>query len=236
MNSKYIGVACSLFLLLFAGCDEGTIYPDDTIDSGRTASVTVTFNGINAWPKENYLSLAAFGEDAQIPLLTKRISKPTLEGKERTIKLNNLSPETKSIEIAIVSNGKKLIYSYHSHPVEKNEDHLDLDFGVLDLASFDRIQSQVFKTSCLSCHGESSSGLSGKLDLRKEAAYKALVNVEAPLSKDGKNYVTPGNPNNSFLLDILEDNPIHKDMFNSYGKQEVVGLIETWIKRGAADN
>ena len=119
MKNKYTGLVCS-FLLMLCGCDEGTIYPDETIDSGRTASVTVTFKGIDAWPKENYLSRAAFGTDMQIPLLTKRISKPTIDGRERTVKLNNLSPDTKSINIAIISNGKKVIYSYCNQPVENN--------------------------------------------------------------------------------------------------------------------
>ena len=104
------------------------------------------------------------------------------------------------------------------------------------MASFKRIQSQVFKTNCLSCHGESSSGLAGNLDLRENTAYKSLVNVKAPVSEEGMNYVTPGDPHNSFILEILEENPIHKDMFNSTGKQEILALIKTWIQEGAPNN
>ena len=74
------------------------------------------------------------------------------------------------------------------------------------------------------------------LDIMDDVAYKSLVNVKAPLSEEGKNYVTPGNINNSFLLDILENNPVHKDMFNSSGKQEVLALIQGWILGGALDN
>lgn len=93
----------------------------------------------------------------------------------------------------------------------------------------------MFDKACLSCHGESTS-LAGNLDLRPEVAYKSLVNVKAPMSEEGKNYVTPNSINNSYLLEILEDNPIHKDMFNSAGKREIIALIQTWIQGGALDN
>ena len=175
--SQYIMYA--LFLLFGLGCDEGKIYPDETVDSGRTATVSLSFTGLKAWPKENMLSLCAFGEDKSKPLQTQRISKPAEDGKS--------------------------------------------------------IQAQVFDLNCLSCHG-GGSGLAGQLDLRDDVAYKSLVNVKAPLSEEGKNYVTPGNINNSFLLDILENNPVHKDMFNSSGKQEVLALIQGWILGGALDN
>ena len=102
---------------------------------------------------------------------------------------------------------------------------LDLSVGELDLVSFKRVQAQVFDLNCLSCHGGGDrdwpvSWILGTM------AYKSLVNVKAPLSEEGKNYVTPGDINDSFLLDILEDNPVHKDMFNSSGKQEVLALIK----------
>ena len=71
----------ALFLLFGLGCDEGKIYPDETVDSGRTATVSLSFTGLKAWPKENMLSLCAFGEDKSKPLQTQRISKPAEDGK-----------------------------------------------------------------------------------------------------------------------------------------------------------
>lgn len=53
-NGLYI-----LAALFIISCDEGKIYPDDTVDSGRTATVTLTFDGLGAWPKKNYLSLVS---------------------------------------------------------------------------------------------------------------------------------------------------------------------------------
>lgn len=42
-NGLYI-----LAALFIISCDEGKIYPDDTVDSGRTATVTLTFDGLGA--------------------------------------------------------------------------------------------------------------------------------------------------------------------------------------------
>lgn len=223
-------------LLYFTACDEGKIYPEEIIDTGRTATLTVTFTGLEAWPRENTLSLCSYSEDKSQPLLSKRITKPTREGKEVTITLNNLPAETRTIELAVISRGLKEIYAYYTYEVDNNtEEQIVLSLGELDLASFDRIQKQIFDLNCLSCHGESTS-LAGNLDLREGTAYQSLVNVKAPLSEDGKNYITPNDIHDSFLLDILEDNPIHSDMFNSSGKQEVLSLIRGWISGGAENN
>ena len=232
---EYICIAClSLFLLL--GCDEGKIYPDNTVDSGRTASVTISFSGLRAWPRKNMLAVAAFGSDSEKPTLVKRLSRPSTQDRVLEMTLNNLEPGTQTIEIVVLSNGQRLIYSYYSYPVDDSMDAITIDVGSLELGSFDRIQKQVFEENCLSCHGGSTSGAAGELNLQENVAYKALVNVKAPLSEEGKNYVTPGDLDNSFLLDVLDEHSYHADMFNSSGKEEVLGLIEAWILDGAKDN
>ena len=231
--SKYI--IYTLLLLVGIGCDDGRIYPEEEVETGRSAVVTVSFKNLKAWPKENMISLCSFGEDRTQPLQTQRISKPTSENKVFHLTLNNVTPETRSVEIAVISRGLRLIYSYYATEVSSASDKIELSIDKIDLASFKRIQAQVFDKACLSCHGESTS-LAGQLDLRPKVSYKSLVNVQAPMSKEGKNYVTPKSINNSYLLDILEDNPIHSDMFNSAGKQEIIALIQAWILGGALDN
>lgn len=230
----YVGVVALAFLGM--GCDEGKIYPDETIDTGRTAQVTVSFKGLEAWPKRNTLSVCEFGEDRSKALLSRRLSKPSAEGKTLTVKLTNVKADTRTIEVAVINRGLELVYSYYSVPVDDSGAPIEVAVGEIDLGSFDRIKEQVFKPNCIACHGGSSSGLAGGLDLREEVAYRSLVNVKAPLSEEGKNYVTPGDIHDSYLLDILNSNPIHSDMFNSSGKQEVLGLIRGWILGGALDN
>ena len=130
-NGLYI-----LAALFIISCDEGKIYPDDTVDSGRTATVTLTFDGLGAWPKKNYLSLAAIGEDGSTITLTKRINKPSKSDQKVTIRLNNLKENTKSIDIAVISNGQSLIYSYYSFPIDNGDNN----------ASYRKLKSGKFRS------------------------------------------------------------------------------------------
>lgn len=66
---KY-GIVLPCCCLLLSGCDDGKIYPDDSIDAGRTVTIQVSFTGVRAYPDYNMLTFAAFGEDAHEPLLT----------------------------------------------------------------------------------------------------------------------------------------------------------------------
>lgn len=49
---KY-GIALPCCSLLLSGCDDGKIYPDDSIDAGRTVTIQVSFTGVRAYPDYN---------------------------------------------------------------------------------------------------------------------------------------------------------------------------------------
>lgn len=234
MKLKLTGIGCWVFLMaLLFSCDEGKIYPDTTIETGRTATLALSFKGLGAWPKKNYLCFAAFDEKGA-PALVKRILNPNNETEQVKITLNGLPESTKEVGVAVISNGEDVIYTYFTYPAEPAEESVAVPSQVLDLALFDRVQGQVFNQNCVACHG-GSTHLSGNLDLTVGKAYSALVEAPAPLSPEGWLYVAPGNPDESYLLEILENNDYHKDMFNSTGKQEVIGLIKTWISEGAKE-
>ena len=92
MNKRlnYLLITCAC-LNLCSACDEGKIYPDDTIDSGRTATVTLHFTHLDAWPQKNNMSLISLGEDGVTPILVKRILEPSSEAEAVTVTLNNLN-------------------------------------------------------------------------------------------------------------------------------------------------
>lgn len=230
---KYLFITFTC-LSLCSACDEGKIYPDETIDSGRTATVTLHFNHLDAWPQKNNMSLISLGEDGVTPILTKRILKPSSEAEAVTITLNNLSGNTHSIAVAVVTSGMSLVHAYKSFPVNESEESLTLPETTIEIAAFSRIQSQVFNAKCVICHGGSTTP-AGNLDLTAAKAYSSLINVKAPHSTEGKNYVTSQDLDNSYLLDVLEhDN--HVDIFNGAEQREVRSLIQTWIKAGAENN
>ena len=67
-------------------------------------------------------------------------------------------------------------------------------------------------------------------------SYKALVNVEADLSEEGKMLVTPGDPNNSFILDILSENITRHDHSDILSAVPIkISLLESWIEGGAKE-
>nr|WP_302829553.1 hypothetical protein [uncultured Bacteroides sp.] len=230
---KYIMTVC-LCLLGVSACDEGKIYPDNTIDNGRTATITLHFTGLDAWPQKNSMSLVSLGEDSKTPILVKRILEPSSEAEVVTMTLNNLTEETRGIAIAVVTSGMSLVHSYRVFSAGTSDDALILPETTINVATFGRIQSQVFNQKCVVCHGGSTS-LAGDLDLTSEKSYDALFNVKAPHSNDGKSYVTPEDLDNCYLLDVMNhDN--HVDIFNGAERREVLALIRTWIKAGAEDN
>lgn len=231
---KIICIFCSCVLI---SCDEGKIYPDNTVETGRTVTVTVSFQGLDAWPKKNYLSLIAEDVNGNA-LTTKRFIKPSSENEKVTLTLYNLKDETKTINIGVISNGLNLIYNYYTYQIDFTQESTTLPVEKINLASLKRIQQQVFNTSCIACHGGSDK-VSGNLYLTEEKAYGALVNVPAPRSEDGKMYVKPSAPEESFFLDILENDILyynHTDIFNGTEKQEITGLIKAWIEKGAENN
>lgn len=209
-------------LLLTAACDEGKIFPDETINTGRTATVTLSFQGLGAWPKKNYLSFVALNANGE-PTLTKRFSRPSGEEKKTSITLNGLEAGTRALAIVVISNGLKVVYSYYAFPIDDSMTEITLPVNNVNLASFSRIQQQVFNESCVACHGGSTHPAGG-LTLTEGKSHAALVGT----------HVIPGDPENSNLIDVLETSDRHKDMFNSSGKQEVLALIEAWIKDGAS--
>ena len=170
------------------------------------------------------MSLISLGEDGVTPILVKRILEPSSEAEAVTVTLNNLNGNTRSIAVAVITSGMSLVHAYQSFPVNASDESLTLPETTIEVASFSRIQTQVFNAKCVMCHGGSTT-----------KAYQSLINVKAPHSAKGKNYVTPGDLNNSYLLDVLEhDN--HIDIFNGAEQREVRALIRTWIKAGAENN
>mgnify|MGYP001523851969 FL=1 len=145
---KYLFITCTC-LSLCSACDEGKIYPDDTIDSGRTATVTLHFTHLDAWPQKNSMSLISLGEDGVTPILVKRILEPSSEAEAVTVTLNNLTENTHSIAVAVVTSGMSLVHAYQSFPVNASEESLTLPETTIEVASFSRIQTQVFNAKCV---------------------------------------------------------------------------------------
>lgn len=236
---KY-GTGAFFATLLLVGCDEGNIYPDNSVDMGKVVNIHVTFKGVKAYPTYNMLTLAAFGEDDEEPLLVQRLSRPS-EGQREELTMMGLPSGTKSISVAIVARGNALIYKFFSKELDLSSgDEINLPETTIDLSCYGRVQSQIFDARCTTCHGATSTSPAGNLFLTSGKSHAALVNVPAVVSvAQGKNYVTPEEPDNSFLTDILFTDISqgmkfqHSDIFSGSEATEASTLLNAWINNGA---
>ncbi len=227
----------SLFLwtaLFCQACDDGKIYPPNPDEAtGGKATLNTLFTGIEAWPSEYLLIMAAFGEDESMPVISKIISPPKQETTPVSVTLNGLSNEIKKITVSIANQGRQPLFHCYSQNVENmGEAQIELAVNEINLASYSRIQQQVFNNYCTTCHGAGDYA-AGDLDLTEEQSYANLVNQEASLAPEGESFVHPGEASNSFLVTILKEDLIRYNHTDVLPEDELITLIETWINQGA---
>ena len=102
------------------------------------------------------------------------------------------------------------------------------------------IQAQVFSPICSGCHsGPTSNVLPAGMNLSNAAAsHAALVNV-ASLQVAGLDRVTPGDPDNSYLIQKLEGTAAVGSRMPQGGPfldQPTIDMIRQWIADGAPNN
>lgn len=232
-------VFLSIFILLSLGslcsCDDGKIYEDTTpteIEGGKV-KLTAKLIGFETWPSGSYsISLAAFTSDNEFAKSAKTIV-PEKDGWVETV-LTGISSSVDQIEVCVINKLRRRIVSFYSVDFAEQPDTIFLDVGDLNVSMFEGIQRNVFNTDCVGCHGASTTAAGG-LFLTEETSYASLVNVAADLSPEGKPLVKPGEPDESFIMDVLLSDGVirhdHKDILS--GKAEKISLLRSWISNGA---
>jgi len=224
-----------MLLLLVISCDDGRIYPEEVEDvTGGKGTMQVSFKGEEAWPQEYMLLFAALGEDSRMPVVSKIISQPSSSGEAVTVTLSGLDEKTKRLDIAVANKGRELLYSLYSYEVKDHSAEMTLPVSEIDLASYDRIQKQVFDAYCIRCHGAGEHA-AANLNLTNSLSYKALVNQPSLLSGTEELLVEPNHATRSFLVEILEDDIIQYNHTDVLPEAELIDLIETWIKNGCKE-
>lgn len=235
-NMEYF-IRNSIFSLLLTSCllscDDGKIYPKETEEvSGGKATINVRFTGQDAWPSEYMLLFAAFGDDEEMPVVSKIISRPSSEDEEVSVTLNGLDERTKRITVTVANKGRQPLYHFYSYPLENTTEETILPVETINLATYDRIQHQVYNNYCIACHGAGDHA-AADLYLTENKSYEATVNVPAPLSSTGKMLVKPGLSSQSFLVDILTNDTVNYNHTDVLPEDELITLIKTWINDGA---
>ncbi|WP_300762227.1 hypothetical protein [uncultured Parabacteroides sp.] len=220
--------------LLSTSCDDGDLHPEETGGTeGLKVSMEVSFSGLDAWPSAYQIVLAAYGNDSGNPLMSKQIPAPKSEDETVSLDLNGLHEDAKTIGISILTKGRKLIYNFYTYDISNGTDDVTLPVSKIDIASYDRIQHQVFDNYCAACHGAGDKAAAG-LYLTEGKSFTNLVNAKSTLSTSKKR-VEPGMPSYSFLIDILTGDIVNYNHTDVLPQDELVTLIKTWIKDGAKE-
>jgi hypothetical protein len=113
--------------------------------------------------------------------------------------------------------------------------------------TFTSIQTEIFnttdssgRTACVNCHNSNGRTPSGGLDLTSGTSYSRLVNVVSG-QRPPLNRVTPGDPENSYIVHKLEGRPsiLGGRMPRGTGPFLTDGqmlVIRRWIELGAPNN
>ena len=113
--------------------------------------------------------------------------------------------------------------------------------------TFSSIQHEIFESSdgsgrpaCIQCHApQGARPPIGGLNLTDAAAYASLVNVPAG-ERRTLNYVTPGDPDDSYLIQKLEGSHnivgARMPFGGPYLSSNQILVIRRWIELGAPNN
>ncbi len=165
--------------------------------------------------------------------MSKQIPAPKSEDETVSLDLNGLHEDAKTIGISILTKGRKLIYNFYTYDISNGTDDVTLPVSKIDIASYDRIQHQVFDNYCAACHGAGDKAAAG-LYLTEGKSFTNLVNEKSTLSTSKKR-VEPGMPSYSFLIDILTGDIVNYNHTDVLPQDELVTLIKTWIRDGAKE-
>ncbi|WP_321480549.1 hypothetical protein [uncultured Bacteroides sp.] len=223
--------------LLMYACDDGKIYPKKVEEAtGKKVILNSTFTGINAWPKAYQLAIAGFGKDAQTPIISKTIAMPKNEAETISLALNGITDDITDISVCVMTTGRSLIHRFYNLNIaDSTNEVITLPIDKINVASFSRIQNQVFNLYCSRCHGAGNFA-AADMYLTEGQSYEMLVNHLANTSTSGKLRVKPGLIGSSFIHNVLTSDIIGYNHTDVLPEEELVTLIDTWIENGAKNN
>lgn len=238
MHYKLLTIA---FLATFiASCDDGHIDEKTYVYVNDSYNVQLTgdFSKANTWSGGYTLALCGFNETDNYATIAKSLS--SIDGKT-TIKLSNIPPETKTVEIAVINILRErmaTLYKYDINNTDNINDTIRIDVGEMDLGMFAHINNSLFqgsKTNCSKCH--SGPNPRAGLDLSSDRAYNSIVGVTSTKSPD-KLLVKAGDAESSFLYKVIsvgDDNVHYAHTQLLTDDQTILDIVKQWIDAGAKE-
>lgn len=217
--------------LLLASCDSGDIYPEKRHMEEIHINIQATFRFENteAFPHNCRIVWGAFTGTSPYPLTFETV-KPSGDTWNAT-PLQTVPRGADHMALALVDrNENRTRYVFGEFRLDNTAPDMNIAETV-DLATFDRIQAQVFTPQCVQCHG--AGGVAAGLDLTEGNAYAQLVGVPADAGNSAKDRVAKHSIRNSFLIDVLTSRPetvtTNHTTLSTLDADDDVQLIGTWI-------
>ena len=226
----------SLFIFVFASCDEGRLYQDRLIvpEEGRVVKLHVNMSGVDTWPDGYTVVLAGFNNEKEYSLIAKSIP----NNGDVDLLMAGIGEEVTSIELCVTNRIRERVYSFYTQDFSTvDADTTQLDAGAIDAGMFNAVQQGIFiGRSCVGCHGTSTTAAAG-LNLKEGVSYDGLVNRPSVVSPEWMR-VSPGNSDESMLYQILAS-PISKEWGHDHS-QEIessiaLEMLKDWIDSGAEE-
>jgi hypothetical protein len=215
----------------FASCDSGDIWPEQKTLEETTVDISADFRFVNldAFPANHRVVWGAFVGTSPYPLAFEVAQKPA-SGTWHATSLQTVPRGTTHMALALVdATADKAEFVFRSFPLSATG-AMNLS-ETIDLATFDRVQAQIFTPQCIQCHG--AGGLAAGLDLREGNARANLVDVPSQPDNSPKNRVTRHSLSNSFLLDVLVSRPAtvttNHTTLSTLDATDDIALVRAWI-------
>ena len=231
MKLYNIIILASVLLASLSSCDEGRIYNDNTLqtEDGGTAHFSGTVTGTDTWSQGYTLALAGFEEGNEYALISKNIDLSASNGKCE-VTLSGIPSDVTKIELCAIDRLRRRVATFLSTDYNPQSVILQISAEAVDMSMSGAIQTEIFNTTCVQCHGGNGHAAAG-LELLEGNSFSNLISI--PSRKiPGKDRVTPGKSAESELFMIL-DTDISADWNYDHSvevvRQEKLELIRNWI-------
>ncbi|MBR1838414.1 MAG: hypothetical protein IJ786_02540 [Bacteroidaceae bacterium] len=227
----------ALAIVCVASCDDGPV--DETIvfnQDGRNVRLTAQVTGLDTWPTTLYIALAAFNNESEYAITSRRI---TEANGNLQVTLTGISEEATSIELCVLNTLRQRVATFakiEGTALLTEVDTIPFDLGTVNLSMFEAIQTSIFNTTCIGCHGAGNGAAAG-LYLTEGKSHEALVN-QASKKVDGSFIVKPNDIEQSVLYQVLTTDVSKGWNYDHTG--EVLDsrrqrLVMEWIRGGAKE-
>ncbi|MDD3039785.1 hypothetical protein [Bacteroides sp.] len=224
--------------IVISSCDDGRIY-EKTVHiprEGRTLKLTGKINGIDKWTNDYNIVVAGFDDKSEYAIISKIVSTSVGEDDNTQVIMAGISDDVTKVELCAIDRLRRRVVTFCSINSSTAEaDTIRMDAGTIDVSMYHAIQTHIFTTSCIGCHGESTEA-AAQLHLTEGVSYSALVNQPSTINGNILRVKT-NNTQESLLHLILNSNDYthhpHTDILPAKTKTELLELIDSWIDDGA---